>query len=129
MAREAPREGTAQNVPYPFMQDQTPYIPASKPVLTPGQDAALSLVAYNLGSGDIRAQAKVLSADGKEMGAGDLKLLGSESGSPSRLKASYRPPALQPGDYRLQVTLQDPSGATHSSSTAFSVGGGAKATR
>jgi len=129
MAREAPREGTAQNVPYPFMQDQQPYIPASKPVLTPGQEAPLSLVAYNLGSGDIKAQAKVLSADGKEMGTGDLKLLGSESGSPSRLKASFRPPALQPGEYRLQVTLQDPSGATHSSSTAFSVGGGSKATR
>ena len=129
MAREAPREGTAQNVPYPFMQDQQPYIPASKPVLTPGQDAPLSLVAYNLGSGDVKAQAKVLSADGKEMGTGDLKLLGSESGSPARLKASFRPPALQPGEYRLQVTLQDPSGATHSSSTAFSVGGGGKATR
>ena len=61
------------------MQDQQPYIPASKPVLTPGQEAPLSLVAYNLGSGDIKAQAKVLSLDGKEMGAGDLKLLGSES--------------------------------------------------
>lgn len=129
MAREAPREGQAQNVPYPFMQDQQPYIPASKPVLTPGQEAPLSLVAYNLGSGDIKAQAKVLSLDGKEMGAGDLKLLGSEAGSPARLKASFRPPALQPGEYRLQVTLLDPSGATHSSSTEFVVGGGGKATR
>lgn len=129
MAREAPREGQAQNVPYPFMQDQQPYIPASKPVLTPGQDAPLSLVAYNLGSGDIKAQAKVLSLDGKEMGAGDLKLLGKESGSPSRLKGSFRPPALQPGEYRLQVTLVDPSGATHSSTTGFVVGGGGKAAR
>lgn len=129
MAREAPREGQAQNVPYPFMQDQQPYIPASKPVLTPGQDAPLSLVAYNLGAGDISAQAKVLSLDGKEMGAGDLKLLGSESGSPARLKASFRPPALQPGEYRLQVTLKDPSGATHSSTTGFVVGSGGKATR
>jgi len=129
MAREAPREGQAQNVPYPFMQDQQPYIPASKPVLTPGQDAPLSLVAYNLGSGDVKAQAKVLSLDGKEMGVGDLKLLGSESGSPSRLKASFRPPALQPGEYRLQVTLVDPSGATHSSTTGFVVGGGGRASR
>jgi VWFA-related protein len=123
MAREAPREGQPQNVDYPFMQDKQPYIPASKPVLTPGQDAPLSLVAYNLGSGDIKAQAKVLSLDGKELGAGDLKLLGSEPGSPARLKASFRPPALQPGEYRLRVTLVDPSGATHSSTTAFSVGG------
>ncbi|HKH46632.1 MAG TPA: VWA domain-containing protein [Thermoanaerobaculia bacterium] len=129
MAREAPREGQTQNVDYPFMQDKQPYIPASKPVLTPGQEAPLSLVAYNLGSGDIKAQAKVLSLDGKELGAGDLKLLGSEAGSPSRLKASFRPPALQPGEYRLRVTLVDPSGATHSSTTAFSVGGGGKAAR
>jgi hypothetical protein len=129
MAREAPREGQAQNVPYPFMQDQQPYVPASKPVLTPGQEFPLSLVAYNLGAGDVQAQAKVLSMDGKEMGTGDLKLLGNEAGSPSRLKASFRPPALQPGDYRLQVTLVDPSGARHSSSTAFMVGGGGKAAR
>jgi len=129
MAREAPREGQPQNVDYPFMQDKQPYIPASKPVLTPGQEAPLSLVAYNLGAGDIKAQAKVLSLDGKELGTGDLKLLGSEAGSPSRLKASFRPPALQPGEYRLRVTLVDPSGATHSSTTAFSVGGGGKAAR
>lgn len=129
MAREAPREGGPQNVPYPFMQDQQPYIPASKPVLTPGQDAALSLVAYNLGSGDVKAQAKVLSEDGKEMAGGDFKLLGSEPGSPSRLKASFRPPALQPGEYRLQVTLVDASGGTHSSTTAFAVGGGNRAAK
>jgi VWFA-related protein len=129
MAREAPREGQAQNVDYPFMQDQRPYIPASKPVLTPGQEAPVSLVAYNLGAGDVKAQTRVLSLDGKEMGTGDLKLLGSEAGSPARLKASFRPPALQPGEYRLQVTLMDPSGATHSSSTAFVVGGGGRATR
>lgn len=129
MAREAPREGMATNVPYPFMQDQQPYIPASKPNLVPGQDAALSLVAYNLGAGDLKAQAKVLSMDGKEMGAGDLKLLGREAGSPDRLKASFRPPSLQPGEYRLQVTLVDPSGASHTSTTPFEVGGGNKATR
>ena len=108
------------------MQDQQPYIPASKPVLVPGQDAALSLVAYNLGNGDLKAQAKVLSADGKEMAGGDFKLLGAEPGSPSRLKASYRPPALQPGEYRLQVTLVDASGATHSSTSEFVVGGGSR---
>jgi VWFA-related protein len=129
MAREAPREGMATNVPYPFMQDQQPYVPASRPTLVSGQDFPVSLVAYNLGAGDLKAQAKVLSADGKEMGTGDLKLLGREAGTPDRLKASFRPPALQPGEYRLQVTLVDPSGATHTSSTQFEVGGAGKAAR
>jgi VWFA-related protein len=129
MAREAPREGASQNVDYPFMQDKQPYIPASKPVLAPGQEVPLSLVAYNLPQGDVKAQAKVLSLDGKELGAGDLKLLGAEPGSPARLKASFKPPALQPGDYRLRVTLVDPSGGSHTSTTAFSVAGGGKATR
>ena len=55
--------------------------------------------------------------------------LATESRSPPRPKASFRPPPLQPGESRLQVTLKDPSGATHSSTTAFTVGGGAKATR
>jgi VWFA-related protein len=129
MAREAPREGTAQNVPYPFMQDQQPYVPASRPTLVSGQESPVSLVAYNLGAGDLKAQARVLSVDGKEMGTGDLKLLGREAGTPDRLKATFRPPALQPGEYRLQVTLVDASGATHTSTTQFEVGGANKAAR
>ena len=127
IVREAAREGDGR----------CPIRSCRRAAVHPGLDAGADpgpggpAVAGRLqpGPGDLKAEAKVLSLDGKEMGAGDLKLLGSESGSPSRLKASFRPPALQPGEYRLQVTLQDPSGATHSSTTAFSVGGGAKATR
>ncbi|HBL31540.1 MAG TPA: hypothetical protein DD490_32355 [Acidobacteria bacterium] len=115
------RDGEAQ-VPYPFMQDQQPYIPAAKAALAAGQDVPVSLVAYNLEKGDVKAQAKVLAADGKEVPGGALKLLGAEAGSPMRLKASFKPPALPPGEYRLQVTLVDAKGGSHSSTTAFVVG-------
>ena len=123
LAREQ-RENQVQ-VPYPFLQQDQPYIPASKPVLGAEEEAAVSLVAYNLPAGDLRAQAKVLSRDGKDLGAGELRLLGRESGSPNRLKATFRPPRLEPGEYQLQVTLVDASGATQTSSTPFVVGKGA----
>ena len=123
LAREQ-RENQVQ-VPYPFLQAEQPYIPASKPVLGAGQEAAVSLVAYNLPAGDLKAQAKVLSRDGKELGAGELRLLERENGTPDRLKATFRPPQLAPGEYQLQVTLVDASGATQTSSTVFVVGKGA----
>lgn len=123
LAREQ-RENQAQ-VPYPFLQQQQAYIPASKPVLGPQQEAAVSLVAYNLPAGDLRAQAKVLSKDGKELGTGELRLLEREGGTPDRLKATFRPPQLEPGEYRLQVTLVDANGAAQTSSTSFVVGKGA----
>ncbi len=123
LAREQ-RENQVQ-VPYPFLQQDQPYIPSSKPVLGSEQESALSLVAYNLPAGELKAQSKVFSRDGKELGAGELRLLGRESGSPDRLKATFRPPRLEPGEYRLQVTLVDASGASQTSSTPFVVGKGA----
>ena len=118
--REAQRAGQKE-VPYPFIAGEEPYVPASKPVLVPGQEAKLSLVVYNLGAGAVRVRAKVLGADGKEVSGGRIKLLEHRAGPPDRLQASYDPPQLAPGEYRLQVTLIDGSGASRTSSTSFVV--------
>ena len=122
MVRENPREGQPQAA-YPFMLKEQPYIPASLPVLTPGQPAAVVLQGYNLGSGDLKATVKVLSADGKEVPGGALTLAGKEGGSPVRVSATFQPPALQPGEYTLQVTLTDGAGKTDTSTARFAVGG------
>jgi VWFA-related protein len=121
MVRENPREGQPQAA-YPFMLKEQPYIPASLPVLTPGQPAAVVLQGYNL-SGDLKADVKVLSADGKEIPGGALTLAGKEGGSPVRVSATFNPPALQPGEYTLQVTLTDGAGKTDTSTSRFAVGG------
>jgi VWFA-related protein len=126
LTREAPRGGAvaSQNPPYPFMIHDQPYIPASRPVLGAGQEAQLSLVAYNLGAGEVKADAKVLGADGKEVQAADLKVTDRERGgsaSPDRLTASLKAPQLQPGEYRLQVTLTGGGGLKQTSWIDFVV--------
>ncbi len=108
IVRENPR-GEQKNAPYPFLLAQQPYVPASLPILGAGQDARMTLVGYNLGEGDIRAQVTVIGADGQEMpSAGELKLLSRErgsSGAPDVIAASFRPSSLKPGQYQLKVKL------------------------
>ncbi|HSU83210.1 MAG TPA: VWA domain-containing protein, partial [Thermoanaerobaculia bacterium] len=123
--RETPKAG--QQLPYPFMLKNQPYIPASRPVLTPGQESRLVLEGYNLKPGEWKAQAQVMSADGKEvMPGGAFKVVDKEVGGgagPSRLLATFQPPALPPGNYSLRVTLTDGAGKAETSTAPFAVGG------
>jgi len=124
------REARVQEgkVPYPFMSRKEPYIPASRPVLLPDQAVPLSLIGYGLGAGRLKAQAMVMTADGKEVGEGMIGLLGRESGGaegPDRLAATFQPPALKPGDYLLLVTVTDGRGAAETSVAPFAVQGSA----
>ncbi len=105
--------------PYPFMMKDQPFIPASKPVLAPGETAAVSLMGYNLGSGDLQVRSEVLSVDGKEIGTGDLRVLDREAGTVERLKGTFRPPELEPGEYLLRITLTGDDGGTGSSTIPF----------
>jgi VWFA-related protein len=124
MVRETQEAGQSQ-APYPFMLKDQPYIPSSLPVLAPGQPAAVVLQGYNLGAGNIKAEAKVLSADGQEVPGGALKLNDTEGGAsgPLRVSATFQPPALQPGEYVLRVTLTDGAGKAQGSTARFAVGG------
>jgi VWFA-related protein len=128
VVREAARPGTPE-VPYPFMIGEEPYIPASLPVLPPGQESRLALVGYNLGSGDLRVEARVLSPDGREIGPADLRLVRRESGGPAapdRVLATFRP-RLPPGEYLLLVTLGGAGGGAATSTAPFVVGASAGA--
>src|SRR6185295_15996316 len=130
MVREILPAGEAQP-PYPFMLKDQPYIPSSRPVLAPGQPAAVVLQGYNLGTGDLKAEFKVVSADGKELPGGSLKLADKEGGGTGALRvaATFQPPALQPGDYVLRVTLTDGAGKAQTSAAPFAVGGAVAASR
>ena len=114
VVRERPR-GEQQNVSYPFVVGQRAYVPAALPILTPGQPAAVALVGYNLGEGDVAAQAKVQSADGRDLGAGEISLAGrvpGEGTGPDVYRAVFRAPqSLAPGEYRLVVTITGASGS------------------
>jgi hypothetical protein len=113
-----------KEVPYPFMAKNRPYIPASKPLLTPGTEAAMSLAGYHLGTGPLAAQAVVMTAEGKVVGPGKVKVLGREAAAgdgPERLLATFQPPALPPGEYELLVTVSDAAGKSETSVTPFAV--------
>jgi VWFA-related protein len=122
VVREAKvREG---EVPYPFMAGDQPFIPASRPDLLPGQAVAVSLVGYRLGAGELTAQAMIMTADGKEAGEGKIEILGRDAATadgPDRLTATFRPPALQPGEYLLLVTVTNAQGGTETSVAPFVV--------
>lgn len=129
IVREAQR---GAQVAYPFMARKQPFIPASRPVFAAGatgaagQEIPLSLVGYNLGAGELKAEARVLTADGKEAGTGEVRLLERETGGaagPDRLTASFKPPKLAPGEYVLHVTLTGAAGPAGTSSAPFVVGG------
>ena len=132
MARERPRGGQ-QEAPYPFMMRDQPFVPASRPVLGPGEEAAVALLGYHLGQGEVESQ--ILGADGAEVAAGGVRVLERASGSgpgsgpdsgpdsgPEYLRATFRPPDLQPGEYRLRVTLRGPEGTAETSTIPFVIG-------
>jgi VWFA-related protein len=125
MVREAPRGQKKQAPPYPFVVQERAYIPSSRPVLAAGQEAAVALVGYNLPAGGLKAQARVLAADGKDLGEGDLKIARRENPDAEgedRLTATFRPPrGLEPGEYQLVIVLTDAQGVAHNSATHFVV--------
>jgi hypothetical protein len=124
IVREAQR---GAQVAYPFMARKQPFIPASRPALVAGQEIPVALVGYNLGAGELKAEGRVLTADGKEAGTGEVRLLEREAGgggNPDRLAASFKPPKLPPGEYLLRVTLTGAAGPAGTSSAPFVVAGG-----
>ena len=122
IARET--SSVERKVPYPFMVKEQPFIPASLPALRPEEAARLSLVGYNLGAGQLTAQTVVMTADGREVGSGEIELLDREArtaNGPDRLLATFRPPRLQPGEYLLLVTVTDANGTAETSVASFVV--------
>ncbi|HEY6322300.1 MAG TPA: VWA domain-containing protein [Thermoanaerobaculia bacterium] len=142
VVREAPR-GQQKDATYPFTVGQRAYMPAALPTLHPGEAAAVALVGYNLveapggltavacretpcsPAGErLEAQARVQSADGRDVGGGDLRLGAREpggDGGPEVWKAVFRAPqGLAPGQYRLIVTVNGNRG-TQTGTTLFTV--------
>jgi VWFA-related protein len=122
--REAKRQGDRE-VPYPFMAGEEPFIPASQPILAAGETARVTLVGYHLKPGDVRAEARILTADGREAGTGeisDLQRLPSSGDGSDRLEGAFAAPmSLQPGDYMLMVVLTDSAGGSETSVAPFVV--------
>ncbi|HEX6861517.1 MAG TPA: VWA domain-containing protein [Thermoanaerobaculia bacterium] len=126
IVREAAREGD-RTVPDPFLAGEVPYIPSSLPKLAAGKEAAMALVVYHLQPGELRAEARILTPDGREAGTGDVRIVRRHQGGSDgagHLAATFAPPAgLSPGEYLLLLTVVDSRGGAESSAAAFTVPG------
>jgi VWFA-related protein len=124
MVRETAKGGERE-LPYPFMVGDRAYVPALRPALAAAQEVAVALVGYNLPAGALEARATVLSADGRDLGRGDLTLGGRQppdAAGAERLTATFRAPrGLEPGEYRLRIALVDAQGVAHDSAARFVV--------
>jgi VWFA-related protein len=125
MVKEAPRQKQQATPPYPFVIQERAYVPASLPVVPAGQEVAMALVGYHLPAGAFRGQARLLAADGKDLGEGELKLGRRESPDAEgqeRLMATFRPPRdFEPGEYQLVIVLTDAQGGAHQTASRFVV--------
>jgi VWFA-related protein len=123
VVRESPR-GQQRDASYPFTVGERAYVPAAVPELVPGQTAAVALVGYHMGDSEVQAQARVLGADGRDLGGGELRLAGREAGAggrPDVWRAVFQaPPGLAPGRYQLVVTVTGPGGS-ETGATLFSI--------
>jgi VWFA-related protein len=120
VTREATVDG--REIPFPFTQGPISYLPDPRPVLRSGEEAPVALVGYHLPAGDLRIRTAVLTADGREVAAGGLRVLGREGGpdGSDRLRAAFRPPGLAPGEYLLRVTVTG-EGAERASTAPFTI--------
>jgi hypothetical protein len=117
-------QGRESSVVYPFTVNGEPYIPAVKPELKGEHESRFCLVAYNLPAGDLQLQAKVLTADGREVAGGHLQLVERTVTGIShldKLLATFHPDGLQNGEYQLRVAIGQPGGAVSTSSIPFVV--------
>ena len=127
MVRESASDGEQRSIVYPFTIKGQPYIPAARPQLTAGGEAAqFCLVGYNLADGELHLASRIFTEDGRDVGSGDLAFIertvtGFEG--VDKLLASFSPPSdLDAGGYQLQVTVTDPStGTSRINTIPFSV--------
>ncbi len=120
VVQEEPR-GEGKRPDYPFLLSNQPFVPASRPVLVPGQETRLVVAGANLGAEPWKPEARVLTLDGKEVPGGSLELSEPRNDRNDRSVATFRPPTdLKPGEYVLRITIPGTPGVA--SSLRFVVG-------
>ncbi len=125
MAREKRPEGTEGSA-YPFTMKGETFVPAAAPVVRRGEPAPLILIAFNFGDHVLDVTGRVLSPDGEELSAARFEDLerSAEVKQIDRFMSKLTLDALEPGEYRLEVTLTDEvTGQKASSWSRFEVEG------
>lgn len=109
---------------YPFTVKGRAFVPAALPRLTRGQKSPFVLVAYGFAKTPLALEARVLDKTGLEKTAGQVELeertaTGSEGFD--KLLARFDPQALEPGEYILEITLEQDGGLRRTTRIPFVV--------
>ena len=111
---------------YPFTIQGQAFVPAVRPVLSPGQTSPVLLAGYGLGE-SVRIHGELMTLRGEPVQGVFLNVGEGRPGEePGMVQwaATLSFGALEPGDYVLQVSATDPeTGDTHSNSITVSVVG------
>lgn len=124
-AREEGAEQAAAS--YPFMMGEQPFIPAAKPALPSGQATPLAVYGFNLGDGDLTAEARLLRSDGEAVDRSKVRVElrpDPARGGLTRLVGALQLGSVTAGQYRLEITVTDAAtGRQQSSSLPVIVNG------
>jgi VWFA-related protein len=115
---------------FPFVVGDTAFLPKHAPELVPGRRARLCVYAYGFDSGqqavDVRIGGRILDAQGADVAAAQLSLLGvsrADAGGRSAFLLAIDPEGLAAGQYRLLLELEDPvTGVRRGTTAAFQIG-------
>jgi len=89
MVREVPR-GAAKEVPYPFLVEQQPFIPANAPLLEGGKELPAVVFAYHLPAGEVKRRSPCSTGTASRPGQGRSTWRRASRAGPSALTASRR---------------------------------------
>ena len=118
------RQQGLETRPYPFMLAGRPFLPAARPVLTPGREAEAIVLGYGLPAGELEIAGRVLSPrqPARAVAVRIAERVAGAEGGAEGLTIRLDPGPLAAGDYRLELEVRHPaSGQTARSSTAFAV--------
>ena len=130
LVRAHPRPGSPAGGASPFLLDGRSFVPSSRPVIAPGGQAELVLMAYDAGVATRRLEGRILGPDGSVVEPAKLERLRTASAGDAGLEvvtARFRAIGLRAGHYTLEVSLVDPeTGAALTSSIPLLVDASAR---
>ncbi|MEM8963671.1 MAG: VWA domain-containing protein [Acidobacteriota bacterium] len=110
--------------PYPFMAGEQPFIPSVRPRVAGNGETPLYLQAYNVGSGSLIVDAKLMDPSGESVG--DRAKIDVTDSSPAQggkrtVEALLETDDLDPGIYQLEITLSEAGGTPHTTTLSVEV--------
>lgn len=113
LVREEVSEAYQRSVVYPFTVNGEPFVPAARPVLSPGAKAQICLVGYNLGDGALEIVGKLFDQSGELISGGTFDLVErtiTGIDGLDKFLVDFDSSTLRGGDYELQLQIRSDDG-------------------